>query len=107
MTIPSSHLDICMSPCLRGLGVNVPTSLCVRLRGCFDKLVEQLLERSQWNRNLPTLRLTLKTKIAAKSRLVVAPKSRLRGLFPRWGAMIPARVATGKNSRNAAGVASE
>ena len=65
------------------------------------------LERSRWNRNLPTLRLTLRSKIAAMSRLVVAPGSRLRGLFPRWGGMIPARVATGKNSRNAAGVASE
>ena len=79
----------------------------MRLRGCFDKVGQKLLERSQWNRNLPTLRLTLKTKIAAMRRLVVAPKSRLRGLFPRWGGMIPARVATGKNSRNAAGVASE
>jgi hypothetical protein len=65
------------------------------------------LERSRWNRNLPTLRLTLRSKIAAMSRLVVAPGSRLRGLFPRWGGMIPARVATGKNSRNAAGVARE
>ena len=65
------------------------------------------LERSLWNRNLPTLRLTLRSKIAAMSRLVVAPGSRLRGLFPRWGGMIPARVATGKNSRNAAGVARE
>ena len=64
-------------------------------------------ERSQWNRKILTLRLMLKSKIAAMSRLVVAPKSRLRGLFPRWGGMIPARVATGKNSRNAAGVASE
>ena len=107
MTIPSSHLDIGMSPCLRGLGVNVSTSLCVRLRGCFDKMKRTLLEQSQWFRNLPPLRLMLKSKIAAMSRLVVPPKSRLRGLFPRWGAMIPARVATGKNSRNAAGVASE
>ena len=64
-------------------------------------------ERSQWNRKILTLRLMLKSKIAAMSRLVVAPKSRLRGLFLRWGGMIPARVATGKNSRNAAGVASE
>ena len=38
MTIPSRHLDIGMSPCLRGLGVDVSTSLCVRLRGCFDKM---------------------------------------------------------------------
>ena len=107
MTIPSSHLDIGMSPCLRGLGVNVSTSLCVRLGGCFDKLKRSLLEQSQWFRNLPPLRLMLRSKIAAMSRLVAPPKSRLRGLFPRWGAMIPARVATGKNSRNAAGVASE
>ena len=64
-------------------------------------------ERSRWNRNLPTLRLMLKSKIAAMSRLVVAPKSRLRGLHRRWGEMIPARVAMGKNSRNAAGVARE
>ena len=107
MTIPSSHLDIGMSPCLRGLGVDVSTSLCVRLKGCFDKMKRTLLEQSQWFRNLPPLRLMLKSKIAAMSRLVVPPKSRLRGLFPRWGAMIPARAATGKNSRNAAGVASE
>ena len=73
MTIPSRHLDIGMSPCLRGLGVDVSTSLCVRLRGCFDKMKRTLLEQSQWFRNLPPLRLMLKSKIAAMSRLVVPP----------------------------------
>lgn len=68
---------------------------------------DKFSEQGQWNRKLPTLRLLLKRKIAAMSRLVVAPKSRLRALFLRWGGMIPARVATGKNSRNAAGVARE
>ena len=68
---------------------------------------DEFLERSRWNRNLPTLRLMLKRKIAAMSRLVVAPKSRLRALFLRWAGMIPVRVATGKNSKNAAGVARE
>ena len=79
----------------------------MRLKGRFAMVTEKFLERSQWNRKLPTLCLMLKSKIAAMSRLVVAPKSRLRGLFLRSGGMIPARVATGKNSRNAAGVASD
>ena len=35
------------------------------------------------------------------------PQVPLRGLFLRWGGMIPARVATGKNSKNAVAVASE
>ena len=47
--------------------------LCVRLKGCFDKVGQKLLERSQWNRNLPTLRLTLNTKIAAMSVLLWPP----------------------------------
>ena len=68
---------------------------------------DKFSEQSQWNRKLLTLRLLLKRKIAAMSRLVVAPKSRLRALFLRWGGMFPVRVATGKNSRNAAGVARE
>ena len=58
-------------------------------------------------RKLLTLCLILKSKIAAISRLVVAPKSPLRGLFLRWDEMIPAHVATGKSSRNAVAVASE
>ena len=79
----------------------------MRLGGCFDKVIEDFLERSQWNRKLLTLRLILKSKIAAMSRLVVAAKSRLRELFLRWDEMIPAHVAMGKNSRNAVAVASE
>ena len=70
-------------------------------------VMEKFLERTQWNRKLPTLRLMLKSKAAAISRLVMAGKSHLRGLLLRWGGMIPARVATGRNSRNAAGLASE
>jgi|GEM_PF-5865384 len=57
--------------------------LCVHLRGGFGNVIEDFLERSQWNRKLPTLSQLLKSKGAAMSRLVVARKSRLRGLLLR------------------------
>ena len=53
-----------------------------------------------------TLRLMLKSKIAAMSRLVV-PQVQFTRAVPKVGRNDPCPCGNGKNSRNAAGVASE
>ena len=64
-------------------------------------------ERDQWNKKLPIMHLNWKSRTAAMSSLVVVHEPHLLGLFLRWDGMIPARVATGKNSKNAVAVARE